>query len=291
MVATRAIDHWKDSPGPNKKKLEKSLLGAAKKVPENTRTSQQTPLNLTLWGLFDFFRYFRDFLTDPPKESLQECFWDFGPRGPGDSCKWLLRTQWHKSCIFYISFGPNVATRRLVISLSEVVRAVCCPTVQKNQSSMGSSVSIQKCLSFSWLFLLQDLSKSPKVVLEEESWAVAFPWRCALHVFDTNPLLAMAQVLSFPFFVPSSTQRSPTTILFCHRVLQGAAHKGGGGILLHFCGSLGPFSGPLFHATNWAFSTLKMAPPWMEPSEAPLDFALEDYNKLEKTACELIVLL
>ena len=46
-------------------------------------------------------------------------------------------------------------------------------------------------------------------------------------------------------------------------------HRGGGGaiLLLFLCGSPAPF----FHAAKWAFSTLKLAPPWRQPPQAPVD--------------------
>ena len=44
-------------------------------------------------------------------------------------------------------------------------------------------------------------------------------------------------------------------------------HRGGGGNLT----SCFRFSGPFFHAAKWALSTLKLAPPWSEPPEAPLE--------------------
>ena len=51
-----------------------------------------------------------------------------------------------------------------------------------------------------------------------------------------------------------------------HRVLEGDAHRGA-----QFYFSFLRFSGPFFHTAKWAFSALKLAPPWRQPLEALLE--------------------
>ena len=63
----------------------------------------------------------------------------------------------------------------------------------------------------------------------------------------------------FADFRPSTSRK----IIECFR----GQHTGGGGNFTSFSW----FSGPFFHAAEWAFSTLKLAPPWKEPPEAPLE--------------------
>ena len=50
-----------------------------------------------------------------------------------------------------------------------------------------------------------------------------------------------------------------------HRVLQGAAQRGGQFYFIFVALQ------SLFHAAKWAFSALKLAPPWGQPPEAPLE--------------------
>ena len=78
----------------NRKKVSKRVfLGVRKKVPENTRKSQKIP-KIGLFGVFfDFFRYSRGLFCGPPKRLFLRLFCDFGPGGPGDSCKWSLGSQ------------------------------------------------------------------------------------------------------------------------------------------------------------------------------------------------------
>ena len=78
----------------NRKKVSKRVFsGVRKKVPENTRKSQKIP-KIGLFGVFfDFFGYFGGLFCGPPKRLFLRLFCDFGPGGPGDSCKWSLRSQ------------------------------------------------------------------------------------------------------------------------------------------------------------------------------------------------------
>ena len=67
-------------------------------------------------------------------------------------------------------------------------------------------------------------------------------------------------------------------LLWIHRVLQGAAQRGA-----RFYFILMRFSGPFFLAAKWALATLKLAPPWRQPREAPLDeFGVFPWKKQEK---------
>ena len=78
----------------NPKEVSKRVfLGVCKKVPENTRKSRKTPPKCLILVFFDFFGYFRGLFCRPPKRLFLRLFGDFGPRGPGDSCKWLLGSQ------------------------------------------------------------------------------------------------------------------------------------------------------------------------------------------------------
>ena len=43
--------------------------------------------------LLDFFGHFRGLFCGPPKRLFLRLFCDFGPGGPGDSCKWSLGSQ------------------------------------------------------------------------------------------------------------------------------------------------------------------------------------------------------
>ena len=80
--------------GQNRKKVSKRVfLGVCKKVPQNTRKNQKLPQKVQFWRIFDFFGYFRGLLCRPPKRLFLRLFCDFGPGGPGDSCKWSLGSQ------------------------------------------------------------------------------------------------------------------------------------------------------------------------------------------------------
>ena len=78
----------------NPKKVSKRVfLGVCKKVPENIRKSRKIPEKVQFRVFFDFFGYFRGLFCRPPKRLFLRLFWDFGPGGPGDSCKWSLGLQ------------------------------------------------------------------------------------------------------------------------------------------------------------------------------------------------------
>ena len=76
-----------------KKSQKESFWGSAKKVPENTPKSQKIPKIGLFSVFFDFFGYFRGLFCRTPKRLFLRLFCDFGPGGPGDSCKWLLGSQ------------------------------------------------------------------------------------------------------------------------------------------------------------------------------------------------------
>ena len=90
-------DHLQESPGPpgpkSQKSLKKSLFGGPQKSPRKyPKKSKNTPKSPIL-GIFYFFRYFRGLFCGPPKRLFLRLFCDFGPGGPGDSCKWSLGSQ------------------------------------------------------------------------------------------------------------------------------------------------------------------------------------------------------
>ena len=80
--------------------------------PESQKTPEKDENKGIFRGFFDFFGYFRGLFCRPPKRRFSRLFWDFGPRGPGDSCTWSLGSQdefapdlnlWrHNSCAILI---------------------------------------------------------------------------------------------------------------------------------------------------------------------------------------------
>ena len=77
-----------------KKSQKESFWGSAKKSPKIPEKVKKYTQNWTLLGVFfDFFGYFRGLFCGPPKRLFLRLFCDFGPGGPGDSCKWSLGSQ------------------------------------------------------------------------------------------------------------------------------------------------------------------------------------------------------
>ena len=75
-----------------KKGLFWGLAKSLKKIPEKVPKYQFSDL----FGYFSYFRLFRVFLrlfSRPSRRLFLRLFCDFGPGGPGDSCKWRLRSQ------------------------------------------------------------------------------------------------------------------------------------------------------------------------------------------------------
>ena len=92
-----------------KKSQKGSFLGVWRTVSKNTRRSLKIPIFGTFWGIFsvflDFFGYFLRLFSRPPKRPFLRLFCDFGPGGPGDSCKWRLGSQcFSLFACFYIFF-------------------------------------------------------------------------------------------------------------------------------------------------------------------------------------------
>ena len=87
----------------NRKKVSKRVFwGVWRKVSKNTRKSLKIHQKNTQKGpkidLFRLFRvFFETFLLTPPKRPFLRLFCDFGPGGPGDSCKWRLGSQPYRS--------------------------------------------------------------------------------------------------------------------------------------------------------------------------------------------------
>ena len=81
-----------------KKSLKKGLLGGGlekslKKYPKKSRNTDFRTF-LGIFSVFlDFFGYFSRLFSRPPKRPFLRPFCDFGPGGPGDSCKWRLGSQ------------------------------------------------------------------------------------------------------------------------------------------------------------------------------------------------------
>ena len=78
----------------NRKKISKKVFpGVGRKVPKNTRKSLKIPIFGPFWVFLDFFGLFLGLFCRPPKRPFWRLFCDFGPGGPGDSCKWRLGSQ------------------------------------------------------------------------------------------------------------------------------------------------------------------------------------------------------
>ena len=93
--------HLQEPPGPpgpkSQKSLKKGLFGGLEKsLKKYPKKSKNTDFR-TFLGIFsvflDFFGYFLRLFSRPPKRPFLRLFCDFGPGGPGDSCKWRLGSQ------------------------------------------------------------------------------------------------------------------------------------------------------------------------------------------------------
>ena len=98
-LATRAAIYRSLRPlcARNHKKVSKRVfLGVWRQVLKNTRKSLKIPIFgpfCVFFGIFRLFRVFLRLFSRPPKGPFLRLFCDFGPRGPGDSCKWRLGSQ------------------------------------------------------------------------------------------------------------------------------------------------------------------------------------------------------
>ena len=85
-------------PGPKlQKSLKKGLFGGLEKsLRKYPKKSKNTDFR-AFWAFFlvflDFFGYFSRLFSRSPKRPFLRLFCDFGPGGPGDSCKWRLGSQ------------------------------------------------------------------------------------------------------------------------------------------------------------------------------------------------------
>ena len=99
LVATRAAIYrsLQALRAQNRKKVSKRVfLGVWRKVSKNTRESLKIPKKYPKARksvFLDFFGYFLRLFSRPPKRPFLRLFCDFGPGGPGDSCKWRLGSQ------------------------------------------------------------------------------------------------------------------------------------------------------------------------------------------------------
>ena len=79
------------------KKLKKGLFGVLEKSLGKYPKKSKNIVFRTFLGIFsvflDFFGYFPRLFSRPPKRPFLRLFCDFGPGGPGDSCKWRLGSQ------------------------------------------------------------------------------------------------------------------------------------------------------------------------------------------------------
>ena len=79
---------------------------------------------------FDFFGYFRGLFCRPPKRLFSRLFWDFGPEGPGDSCKWALGSQSSHS-------KALAETRSFPSSDAQLALAMHCNPPRKGHEALG----------------------------------------------------------------------------------------------------------------------------------------------------------
>ena len=104
--------HLQESPGPpgpkSQKSLKKGLLGglekSLEKYPKKSKNTEKIPKKVRKLIFLDFLGYFSRLFSRPPKRPFLRLFCDFGPLGPGDSCKWRLGSQ------FYLFFLPKENT-------------------------------------------------------------------------------------------------------------------------------------------------------------------------------------
>ena len=84
--------HLQESPK-SQKSLKKGIFGGLQKSPKKYPEMSKIPKKVRKSAFLDFFGYFWHFSADPPKDGFETLFCDFGPGGPGDSCKWRLGSQ------------------------------------------------------------------------------------------------------------------------------------------------------------------------------------------------------
>ena len=79
------------------KTSQKGLFGgppkSRRKYPRKSKNGPKSPIFRLFGRFFDFLGYFRGLFGGPPKRPFLRLFCDFGPGGPGDSCKWRLGSQ------------------------------------------------------------------------------------------------------------------------------------------------------------------------------------------------------
>ena len=86
----------------NPQKVSKRVfLGSAKKSPKIPEKVEKYS-KIQIWVFFDFFGCFRGLFCRPPKRLFSRLFWDFGPRGLGDFCKWSLGSQSLCVCVMLL---------------------------------------------------------------------------------------------------------------------------------------------------------------------------------------------
>ena len=91
LQALRARNSQKVS----KKSPRPSRPGVFQKVSKRVEKSQKSIQKRLFRDFFETFDSFRDFLDTPGRrvgETFLRLFGDFGPGGPGDSCKWPFRS-------------------------------------------------------------------------------------------------------------------------------------------------------------------------------------------------------
>ena len=73
--------------------LKKGLFGGLQKSPRKYPKKSKTISEGAKIGIYRLFRVFSGTFLQTPKKTFLRLFCDFGPGGPGDSCKWRLGSQ------------------------------------------------------------------------------------------------------------------------------------------------------------------------------------------------------
>ena len=99
-----------------KQSQKESFWGSAKKspkIPEKVKNNPQSPI----FCIFSFSGYIRGLFWQTPKKLFLRNFCDFGPGGPGDSCKWSLGSQflWPKMSRLGPPFWPKTLLEHVYV--------------------------------------------------------------------------------------------------------------------------------------------------------------------------------
>ena len=106
--------HLQESPNPpgpkSQKSLEEGLLGGLQKRPQKYPKKSENTNFRTFLGIFWLFRVFFGTFLQTPRRPFSRLFCDFGPGGPGDSCKWRPGSQ-GTDALWPVSATPILSCR------------------------------------------------------------------------------------------------------------------------------------------------------------------------------------